>query len=122
MENVFGKQNKEHHLLETQKIGEYLLGSPRKTKTMDNQDKSAASLGRQVAAWVQDIFCGFYLVKNNKVANNSVTTKAEKNKHRFRIIRIFKYFDVYLAKFENNQFLLNKISDRFLLMTKLFTR
>jgi hypothetical protein len=36
MENVFGKQNKEHHLLETQKIGEYLLGSPRNQKDQNN--------------------------------------------------------------------------------------
>jgi len=32
------------------------------------QDKSAASFYRQVAAWVQDIFCNFYLLKNQKNA------------------------------------------------------
>ncbi len=30
----------------------------------------------QVAAWVPDIFCNFYFVKNHKIANNSATTKA----------------------------------------------
>jgi hypothetical protein len=29
-----------------------------------------------VAAWFSDVFCSFYLVKNDKIANNSTTTKA----------------------------------------------
>jgi hypothetical protein len=33
-------------------------------------------LGRQVAAWVPDMFCGYYLMKNYIVSNNSATTKA----------------------------------------------
>ncbi len=41
-----------------------------------NQGKSAASFCRQVAAWVTGMFSSFYLVKNNKTANNSTATKA----------------------------------------------
>jgi hypothetical protein len=41
-----------------------------------NQVKSAASFCYQVAAWVPAMFCNFYFVKNNKVVNNSKTTKA----------------------------------------------
>ncbi len=52
--------------------------------------QSAASFCHQVAAWVQDIFSNFYLVKNYKFANNSNTTKAtEKNKHIFGILGNF---------------------------------
>jgi hypothetical protein len=37
-----------------------------------------------VAAWVLDMFCNFYLMKNHKIANNSTTIKArEKNKQRY---------------------------------------
>ena len=38
-----------------------------------NQNNSAASFCCQVAAWVPDMFCYFYLVKNHKVATNSAT-------------------------------------------------
>ncbi len=31
---------------------------------------------RQVAAWVPDMFCNFYLVKNHKIAKTSTITKA----------------------------------------------
>ncbi len=41
-----------------------------------NQDKSAAELYCQVAAWVPDMFCNFYLVKRHNIANNSATTEA----------------------------------------------
>ncbi len=78
-----------------------------------------ASFCCQVAAWVPDMFCNFYLVKNHKIAKNSTTSKArEKNKYRFGIFRIFY---VRLTKFKNNQILLNKISRRILLTTKVFT-
>jgi hypothetical protein len=44
--------------------------------------KSAASLYRQAAALVLDMFWNFYLAKNQKIANNSATTKAtEKYAH-----------------------------------------
>jgi hypothetical protein len=41
-----------------------------------NEGKSAASFCRQVAAWVPEMFCNFYLAKNHKIAENSTTTKA----------------------------------------------
>jgi hypothetical protein len=44
-----------------------------------NQDKSAPSFCRQVTARVPDMFCDSFLVKNNKIANNSTTTKARDN-------------------------------------------
>ncbi len=42
----------------------------------DNEGKSAARLCHQVAPWVPDMFCNFYLVKNHKITNNSATTEA----------------------------------------------
>ncbi len=58
-----------------------------------NERKSAASLYLQVTAWVSDMFCNFYSVKNNKTANNLTITKAwEKNKHRFGITKILGIF------------------------------
>jgi hypothetical protein len=56
-------------------------------------------------------------MKNQKIAENSQTTKA---KHKFGILRIFEFFDVRLTKFKNSQNLLYKISDRNQLTTKLF--
>ncbi len=44
-----------------------------------NQDKSAASFCRHMAEWVPNMFCIFYLTKNHKFANNSTTTKLERN-------------------------------------------
>jgi hypothetical protein len=41
-----------------------------------NEGKSAASFCHQVAALVPDMFYDFYLVKNNKIANDSATTEA----------------------------------------------
>ncbi len=40
-----------------------------------NLDETAASVCHQVAAWVPNMFCDLYLVKNNKIANNSTNTK-----------------------------------------------
>jgi hypothetical protein len=46
-----------------------------------------------VAAWVSATVCNVYLVKNQKIADNSTTTKGrEKNEHRFRIHRIILMF------------------------------
>jgi hypothetical protein len=39
------------------------------------EGESAASFCCQVAAWVPDMFCNFYLVKNHKIAKNSTTAK-----------------------------------------------
>ncbi len=36
-----------------------------------NEGKSAASFCHQVAVWFPDMFCGYYLVKNPKIAKNS---------------------------------------------------
>jgi hypothetical protein len=41
-----------------------------------NEGKSAAIFYHQVAAWVPDMFCNFYLVKSHKIADNSETIKA----------------------------------------------
>ncbi len=57
-----------------------------------------------MAAWVSDMFCKFYFVKNHETANNSMTMTNNS-----------------MTKFKNNQILLNKISHRFLLTAKLFT-
>jgi len=68
------------------------------------------------------MFCNFYLVKNHKIAKNSTTTKArEKNSTDMESLEFKTFFDACLTKFKNNQILLNKISHRFLLTTKLFT-
>jgi len=80
-----------------------------------NEGESAASFCCQVAALFPDIFCNFYLVKNRKIAKNSTTTKARKNKKSL----LLRFFDVCLTKFKKNQNLLNKINQRFLLKTKL---
>jgi hypothetical protein len=42
-----------------------------------NQPKLAARFCSQVAAWVPDMFCNFYLVKHHKIANNSTAPKAK---------------------------------------------
>ncbi len=41
-----------------------------------NEGKSAAGACHQVAEWVPDMFCNFYLVKSHKTANNSASTEA----------------------------------------------
>jgi hypothetical protein len=45
--------------------------------------KSAASLYRQMAALVPDMFPNYYLVKNHKIANNSATTEAKEKIHAY---------------------------------------
>jgi hypothetical protein len=40
-----------------------------------NEEKTAASVCLQVAAWLPDIFCSFYLAKNYEIAKNSMTTR-----------------------------------------------
>ncbi len=83
-----------------------------------NEGKSAASFCHQVSAWFPDIFCNLYFVKNHKIANKLVTTKArEKISTDLESLNL----DVRLLKFIYNQILLNKIGHRFLLTTKLFT-
>ncbi len=45
-------------------------------KIIINEGKSAVSFCRQVAAWVPDMFCNFYLIKNHVMAKHSTTAKA----------------------------------------------
>ncbi len=79
---------------------------------------------RQVAALFPDMFCNFYLVKNHKIAKkNSTTIKAStKISTYLESLEFYNFFGVCLTKFKSNQILFNKISHRFLLTTKLFTR
>jgi hypothetical protein len=50
---------------------------------LQNEEVTAASYWHQAAALVSDIFYNFYVVKNHKIAYNSATTEAIKNKHIF---------------------------------------
>ncbi len=69
-----------------------------------------------------DMLCNFYLVKNHKIANNRATAEArEKISTDTESLEFKKQIDVSLTKFENYQFLLNKISHRFLVTTKLIS-
>jgi hypothetical protein len=85
------------------------------------QGKSAACFCHQVAAWVPDMFSNFYFMKNHNIAKTKQPLKLEKNKHSFGILGILEFFDIYLTNVKINQILLNKIRNRFLLTTKLFT-
>ncbi len=88
---------------------------------MPNEGKSAASFCRQVAVSVPDMFYYFYLVKNYNIANNSATTEArEKISAYSESLDFLEIYDVCLTKFENYQVLHNKISQRFLMTTKLY--
>ncbi len=76
---------------------------------------------KPATALVPDLFCNFYLVKIYKIANNPATTEArEKISTYLESLEFYKHFDLWLTKFENYQILLNKISHRFLMTTKLF--
>ncbi len=87
-----------------------------------NERKSAAIFCHQVAACVPDMFCNFYLVKSHKIAYNSATTEAiEKLSTDLESTEFYTFFGVCLTTFENYQILLNKISHRFPMTTKLFT-
>jgi hypothetical protein len=46
-------------------------------KCLTNVGKSAVSFCHQLTAWVPDMFCNFYLVKNPEIANSSKTTKGK---------------------------------------------
>ena len=87
-----------------------------------NEGKSAASFCHQAAALVPDIFCNFYLAKSHKIDNNSATADArDKISIDLESLGIQKIFDVCLTKVENYKNLLNKISHRFLVTTKLYS-
>ena len=71
---------------------------------------------------VPDMFCNFYLVKNHRIANHSASAEAgEKVSTYLESLEFKKCFDVCLTKFKSNQILLNEISHRFLVKTKLFS-
>ncbi len=60
-----------------------------------------------MAAWVSDTLLNFYLVKNSKIANNSATNKArEKNKRRYKILRILECFSCMFDQIKGGQILL----------------
>jgi hypothetical protein len=42
-----------------------------------NKNNVAESFCCQVSAWFPDMFCGFCLVKNHKIAYNSLTTECK---------------------------------------------
>jgi hypothetical protein len=70
-----------------------------------NWDKSAVIFHRQVTAWVPDVFCYFYLVKNAIIANNSTNPDVtEKNRADLK----FKFLIKVFPKFKSNQILKNK--------------
>jgi hypothetical protein len=63
-----------------------------------------------VAAWVTDMFCNVYLVKNHKIANSSTTTKAtEKISTDLKSLEFKNFFDECLTKIKHSQNLLNKL-------------
>jgi hypothetical protein len=68
------------------------------------------------------MFCNFYLVKSHNIAHNTTSTEArEKINRDLESIEFLNFFAVYLTKFETYQILLNKISHRFLVTTKVFS-
>ncbi len=85
-----------------------------------NERESAASFGHQVAARFPGMFCNFYLVKSHKIGNSAITKAREKLSTDLESVE-FNIFYVHLTKFDNYQILLNNISHRFLMTTKLFT-
>ncbi len=88
---------------------------------LTNENKLVARLCCQVAAWVTDMFCSFYLAKSHKIVNISATAKAREKISSFLILRQLEILDVCLTKFESYQILLNKISNKFLMIAKLFS-
>ncbi len=64
----------------------------------NNEGKSAASFCCQLGAWLPDMFCNFYFVKNYKIAKTSATTKArEKISADLESLEFYKNFDVCLT-------------------------
>ncbi len=75
-----------------------------------------------MAAWVPDMFCKFYFVKNHKIASNSVNTEPqEKISADQESFEFWKKIGAHWTKFENYQILIHKISHRFLVTIKLFS-
>ncbi len=56
--------------------GKELIESDKHTSLLccrSNWDKSAVWFGRQVVAWLLDMFCKFYSVKNYNITTKSIT-------------------------------------------------
>jgi len=66
---------------------------------------------------VPDMFCNFYLLKNQKIANNSGTTRTTEKISAY--LESLEFYECF-TKFDNYQDILHKISHRFLETTKLF--
>ncbi len=62
----------------------------------------------QVATWVHNMFCNFYLVKNHKIAKNPTATKAREKTSTY--LKSLELFGVCSTKFRINQILLNKLA------------
>jgi len=79
-----------------------------------NKGKSAASFCHQAAAQLADIFCKFYLVKNHKIDNSLTITEGGKiiSAH-LGSLEFYKFFDVSLTKFTNNQILITNMGQFF---------
>jgi hypothetical protein len=60
------------------------------TQTAHNQGKYLAGLCHQVAAWVLDMFCNFYLAKNQKGAINWTTNEGSVKRRKFGILAILE--------------------------------
>jgi hypothetical protein len=79
--------------------------------THNNEEKSAASFCREVAASVLDMFCNFYSAKNHKIAKNSTTTKAKvKISTDLEALQFWEFFNVCLVKFKASKFCLIKLA------------
>ncbi len=74
---------------------------------MGNEGKSATSFCQQVAAWVPDMFCNFYFVKNHKIAKKSTTTNAKEKISTD--LKSLENFDLYSTNLRIKQILLNEI-------------
>jgi hypothetical protein len=61
-----------------------------------NQDKIAARFCRQVAAWVPDMYCNFYSVKNNKIAKDATATRAKEKEAQIWNIQNFRNFLMHI--------------------------
>jgi len=67
-----------------------------------NEGISAASFWHQVAALVPDMFYNFYLVKNHKIVNSSLTTDArEKITTYLESLEFCNFLKICLTNFKN---------------------
>jgi hypothetical protein len=63
------------------------------------------------AAWVPNMFCNFYSMKNHKIVHNLIGAGAREKIHKcLESLDFLQYFDEGLIKCKNSKFLQNKIS------------